>query len=490
MRDFASRIPKTLPPTLLLLLIAAVVLAAGCTSSTMQTVEGGAASGPPPEPPALVRVETIRKDTISPKFLAMGNLRAIHTSIVASGSDGIVESFADGIKVGAFVREGTLLTQLRMKSTDLDIAGQEAVLSERRAELEEILTPRKEDLDEAKARLRATEIAWDNARRQLGEITALNQRGAANLTEVKDAQDNVDGAEQNYLASSAALERLSIPRTETVERARARVEAQEQHVAFLKSEREKRTTMAPFDGFVVEEHTYKGQWLSKGSPVLTLAKLDEVEVEVQIDQQYVDQIRPGLNVDLSIRGTRVRGISAPELTGSGDGPSEDAEGLSMKTDAPLEVWKGTVAAVVPRSKWKEGSRSFPVIIRIKNRFDRTTDPMTPALREGMMAEAVFNGNDVVAIVVPKDSIVRTSKGNFIYVINPAVEGKPLSVRQVLVTPGLSSGTWIQVNGENLEDGMQVVTEGAERLRASQSVLIQEIAGESKADKDNISETQQ
>lgn len=464
-----------------------MMLAAGCTSSTK---EAGAAAGPPSEPPALVRVETIRKETISPKFLAMGNLRSIHTSIVASGSDGIVQSFADGIKVGAFVEQGTVLTQLRMESTNFDIAEQEAVLRERRAELEEILTPRKEDLDEAKARLRATEISRDNAKRQLGEITALNQRGAANLTEVKDAQDNLDAAEQNYLASAAALERISTPRAETVGRVRARMEAQEQHVEFLKSEREKRTTRAPFNGFVVEEHTYEGQWLSKGSPVLTLAKLDHVEVEVQIDQQYVDQIRPGLNVELTIRGTRVKEINARELTSSEDGRSEHAEGLSEKADAPLEIWQGTVAAVVPRSKWKEGSRSFPVIIRIENRFDKTTDPMTPALREGMMAEAVFNGNEVEAIVVPKDSIVRTSRGNLIYVINPPIEGKALSVRQVLVTPGLSSGTWIQVNGKNLAEGMQVVTEGAERLRDSQSVLIQETAVDTKAGTDNISEAKQ
>ncbi|MEJ7594543.1 MAG: efflux RND transporter periplasmic adaptor subunit [Planctomycetaceae bacterium] len=228
--------------------------------------------------------------------------------------------------------------------------------------------------------------------------------------------------------------------------AKARLEAQEKHVAFLQAEREKRSTKAPFTGFVVEEHTYLGQWLSKGDPVVTLAQLNEVEVEVQIDQQYIDQIAPGKPVTLNVQGT-----------GSRDGRAVQ--------------WMGEVDSVVPRSNWQNGSRSFPVIVRIENKIDTSTMPPVPALREGMMAEATFRGESVEAVLVPKDSMVRTSRGTFIYVINPHVDGESLSVRQVLVEHGLSSGTWIQVTGEDLAADMQVVTEGAERLRAFQTVAI-------------------
>ena len=89
-----------------------------------------------------------------------------------------------------------------------------------------------------------------------------------------------------------------------------------------------------------------------------------------------------------------------------------------------------------------------------------------------MAEAEFSGEAVDAIMVPKDSVVRTSRGNFIYVINPSPEGQPLSVRQVEVTLGIGSDTWIQVTGENLEAGMKVVTEGAPRMRPFQPVQIE------------------
>jgi len=470
----------------LVTIMAAIV--PGCSRLTTQAVEDNpdaatADGGKAPKaasagPSALVDVATIKKERVTPKFRAVGNVRPVRTSIVASGSDGIVEEFPidvgeyvtgppaprnkDGsteeipIDVGADVAgevPPTVLSKLKMTSADAELAEQQAVLKERQAELEEIESPRSEDIDEARARQQSAEVAYATAKRRLGEMTALGDRGAANPTEVKDAQEYLDAAEQNRLAAAAVLTRISTPRSESIRQAKARVEAQEKHVEFLEAELEKRTTKAPFDGFVVQEHTNIGQWLSKGAPVVTLADLTSVEVEVQIDQQYIDQIHAGSQVALKIQGT---------------GSSRE--------------WTGTVYTVVPRSNWEEGSRSFPVIIRIPNpgffeKDDTPIVPPTPALREGMMAEAEFSGEEVDATLVPKDSVVRTSRGNFIYVINPSTEGQPLSVRQVEVTLGIGSGTDIQVTGENLVADMQVVTEGAERLRAFQTVVIGKVDSE-------------
>jgi multidrug resistance efflux pump len=103
----------------------------------------------------------------------------------------------------------------------------------------------------------------------------------------------------------------------------------------------------------VEEHTNIGQWLSKGAAVVTLAQLTEVEVEVQIDQQYIDQIAPGRPVTLNLQGT-----------GSNKAIGFRFGGVSL---LELEVgWTGVVDSVVPRSNWQSGSRSFPVIVLVSN----------------------------------------------------------------------------------------------------------------------------
>lgn len=430
----------------LLLSCSLMMMALGCSKAPDDAASGvPAAGGPPADPPSLVKVQTIEQKSVAPEFLAMGNVRPRHFSIVASGSDGVVEEYP--LEVGAFVKAGTLLSKLRMESADLELAEQEALVAAREAELAELQSPRKEDVDEAMARQQAMEVTFSTAERRLEELRALSKRGAANNSEVKDAEDAIDAARQDLVAAKAVYQRVaSGAREEQKQQAKARLDAQKKHVEFLKAEREKRMTRAPFDGYIVEEHTYLGQWLSKGAPVATLARLDEVEVEVLIDQQFIDQIRPGRAVSLKVEGTG-------------------------RKDGKLRGWPGEVATIVPRSNWESGSRSFPVIIRIQNEFDTESGTPLPALREGMMAEATFNGSPVDGMMVPKDSIVRTSRGAFIFVVNPQEADTPLSVRQVMVEVGISNGTWIQVRGESLEAGQQVVTEGAERLRAFKTIEI-------------------
>lgn len=423
-------------------------LAAGCSrpdsaaSNENASAETEAPQGPPP---ALVRVEVVRQERIAPKLLAVGTVRPRHVSTIASAADGVIDEFS--VEEGDFVKADTVLSKLRMVSTDLSLEEQRAVLAERQAMYQQTLTPRKEDVEEAKAQQQAADVALKNADRRLTELQSLLKRGATNQSAVDDAADIFSEAKQQSLAAQAVFNRVSSgTREEEKLQAKARLLAQEKHVAWLEAEKAKRITLAPFDGFIVREETFLGQWLSKGDPVVQMAMLNEVDVTVPVDQNFISQVSPGADVRLSITGT-------PD------------------TDSDDGRWTGTVQTIVPRSDWENGSRSFPVIVRVKNRMNGSADIPVPALREGMMAEVEFFGTPLDAMMVPKDSLVRTSRGTFVFALNPPAEGKPLSVRQVPVVPEISRDDWIQVSGSDLTAGTQVVTEGAERLRPFQSVSI-------------------
>ena len=140
---------------------------------------------------------------------------------------------------------------------------------------------------------------------------------------------------------------------------------------------------------------------------------------------------------------------------------------SQQTD-----WDGKVVAIVPRSEWESGSRGFPVEVRLKNRFQEIDGQRLPMLKEGMMTEVTFEGPPVDAILVPKDALVRTSRGMILYVFDPDPQNANSgTVRQLTVESGLSDGTEIQVLNEELQPGMHVVIEGAERLRPFQTVSV-------------------
>jgi multidrug efflux pump subunit AcrA (membrane-fusion protein) len=59
----------------------------------------------------------------------------------------------------------------------------------------------------------------------------------------------------------------------------------------------------------------------------------------------------------------------------------------------------------------------------------------------------------------------------VYAVNPASGDQPPSVTRVLVETGISDQARIQVLTTELKAGMQVVTEGAERLRPFQAISI-------------------
>ena len=205
--------------------------------------------------------------------------------------------------------------------------------------------------------------------------------------------------------------------------------------------------MAPFNGYIVEEHSYLGQWLSKGDPVVTLALLDTVEVVAKIDQWDLKHVQVGAEANI-----RIQGIEHPLWSQSPVAdllPNWMVDTFSEHSDQ----WKGKIVSIVPQSRWKEGSRSFPVRIELKNWFRETNGLRIPVLQEGMMAEVTIHGKPVTALMVPKDSVVRTTRGNQLFVLDSqADEQQHSSVTQKQVETGLSEGDWIQVFVEGLKAG--------------------------------------
>ena len=414
---------------------------AGCSSGTAEATNlgKGGAQGPPP---ALVRVAMVEQRPVVPRLNVVGSVLPRRTSIVASGSDGVVAEFP--VDAGQFVEQGTVLSRLRMETTDLEIEEAKALLAERQAHLQELEAgSRPEDIAEADARQAVARAALTNAEAKRDRIQQLFDRKAANQDELDDAKERLQAAQKLFEAAKAAADRTKAgPRREEIDQARARFEAQKAHVAYLEAEKEKRTTRAPFSGYISKSHSYLGQWLSKGDPVVTLTLLDTVDVAAMVDQRDLGLIRLGEKAQF-----RVKGIEPA-------------------------AWEGTIVQIIPRSEWETGSRGFPVVVRLKNEFRETQGRRRPVLKEGMMAEFTFSGPPVDATLVPKDAVVRTTRGNQVYVFQPeGPDPNKGKARLFIVETGVSDGTSIQVTAEGLVAGMQVVVEGAQRLRPFQDVQI-------------------
>lgn len=392
---------------------------------------------PPPAveapPQNNVQVVAVRAEQVTPELLAVGTIVPVDRSRVAAAAEGKVIRFPH--RVGEFVQEGELLAELRTVTLSIELEGAKALLRQREQDYARLKAGfRQEEIAQAEAKKLAAEATRNLAESALKRFQGLREKSenAVSEQQLEESQFQLDNANQ-LLAEAAAAYSMTMAgyRAEEINAARAAADVQQQEVLRLEDEMQKRNVVAPFAGFIVEKNIDLGEWVPLGGPVATLVKLDEVEVQVNVEESYIGQIHAGQQVEAQIDA----------LHG--------------------EVVVGVVRQIVPRADWATGSRSFPVIVRMKN----TIDEGEPRLREGMVARITFRGEPRPALLAHKDAIVRSLNGTLVYVV-----GADHKVRVVEISEGASSGEFIAVEGDLLA-GDLLVTEGVERLRPFDEVAI-------------------
>lgn len=196
--------------------------------------------------------------------------------------------------------------------------------------------------------------------------------------------------------------------------------------------------VAPFSGTILKREVSAEETVRAGQPVLTLADLSEVEIEVGVPDRLIGLLHAGSTVRLSL----------PSLTGAAGG----GEG-SLEVEG--EVKEVGVAA-------REGSRLFRVVIRVPNSEGN--------IRPGMAASVYLDDavKPASGTLVPLSALVaRGERQLAVYVVTNgvarerAVGTSDILRSSIVVTNGLAVGEKVVVTGASqLYDGAEVeVLEG-------------------------------
>jgi len=200
----------------------------------------------------------------------------------------------------------------------------------------------------------------------------------------------------------------------------------EAQIEQLRYEIKQKEVRAPFAGFVAKEHTQVGEWINPGGAVVTLMDLRNIQITVDVPEQYAVTLSTGSKV-----GIVVKSISDGRIDGS-------------------------ISALLPQGD--AASRTFPVRIRLANPAYR--------IKSGMEAVVTFNLREQKkALLVPKDAVVTAGSDRLVFVVKDGI-ATPAGVRIL----GYYDGN-VAVAG-NIKAKDQVVTRGNERLRPGQPVEIQ------------------
>lgn len=408
------------------------------TSCVWAAAAAGADSATAQSGPARVTVTQVVERDLSSGRAFVGTVEARRHSSVGSAVSGRVIEFL--VTSGERVSKGQPLAKLLTKNVEIQIAAAKAEHELRKHELLELTNgARPEERNESEARMQAAQAAMKLAQTKLARVKALIERNAATRDEIDEVAAVSETATAMHLAAKAAFDLVVAgPRKERKAQAGARADAAEAEVDRLLDILEKHTIKAPFDGFVVAEHTEEGQWIESGKLVAEVVEVDPIEVRVNVPEAYIPRLKIGTSARI------------------------DIEAL------PLQTFVGSVIAIVP--KGDEKSRTFPVRIELKNTWQPDE---TPLLKPGMFARVELPVDQKrQVLLVPKDSLVLGGAQPMVFVIVKDPQSNKTKVREVPVQLGIASKSLIAVSGD-LKAGDEVVVEGNERLRTNAEIEITE-----------------
>jgi len=324
-------------------------------------------------PPSPVVVDKITSGDMAPQTEFIGTVYFTETSNVAAEVDGKVVAL--NVQEGQRVKRGASLVVL---SSDI----------------------LNSTIDNARALLEQSKADADLAKRENERTTKLYKSQTVAEGEYDSKRLAALASEKRMIAAKAILSRLEM-------------------------EKAKKTIRAPYSGVVLERKMFRGEWVSKGSVVLQMARDDEFDVVVNAPREAFGVVKPGLKVTIK------------------------AAGKDMSGEVFAAIPKGDVA-----------TRTFPVKIRVKN---------DGSLAQGMEARVVLpKGIGGKTLIVPRDAII-SSRGQM--VVWTVVKGQ--AIPQPVYVVGYR-GMMAGVKSKDLKEGMDVVVKGNERLQPQQPVAAQPV----------------
>ncbi|MDZ7781964.1 MAG: efflux RND transporter periplasmic adaptor subunit [Halioglobus sp.] len=325
-----------------------------------------------------VKTEQVREQAVQRQVDLTGTVTSPNRARLSTATSGLVTALQ--VDAGSRVAEGDVLLELDGELADWQWRG-------------------------ARADVEAARLALEDARRRLREAQTLAPRQSIAETAVRDLEAEVAEDE-------AALQRASA------------------EAGYREGLLERHRLRAPFAGVISARMTDLGEWVTPGTPVLTLVATDSLRLDFPVAEEYLGAI------------TGDAGLSY-HLGGAGG-----------------ERRAAAITVIVPVSE--SGARTFLLRGRPSDEDARLTPGRSV---HGVLTLSTGRREPVV----PRDALLRYPDGrNVVWVVEKGPQGTVAQERQVRT--GLVFSGRVEIL-EGLDPGELVVVEGNESLQVGQPVSV-------------------
>lgn len=231
--------------------------------------------------------------------------------IVVSGNIEVTEaqaSFKIGGRIdarlvseGDLVHAGQIVARLHRVELAQQVALQQADVHAATADLAELQAgSRPEEIAQGEAALSRARAEEDRWRAEAGRQAALFERDIVSAREQEAAQAALEVARAHV---GDADERLALlrkgPRQERRAQARARLERARHALGLSQTRLDDALLVAPISGIVLSENVEAGEYVSPGTPVVTIGVLADVWLRAYIDEPDLGRVKLGQQARLT-----------------------------------------------------------------------------------------------------------------------------------------------------------------------------------------------
>jgi RND family efflux transporter MFP subunit len=243
------------------------------------------------------------------------------------------------------------------------------------------------------------EVKTENTRKNLKRYETLLKQDAASEKTYDDLSDNL----KEFLKQKEIVRK---------------------NIEKLELEIKKSVIKAPFDGLILEKYKNEGEWISPGTPICSLASVEDVVVKVSVSEDLVKYIASENQVTLVINALE------REIT-------------------------GTIRKIVPVADL--ASKTFQIKIGIPY-FKEVIQNMSATVNVPVSSKTKLK-------MIKRDALVRNQGKDFVYTVK---DGKA-SILPINIAG--YDGEYVGVDNEYIAAGMPVVIDGNDRLRPDQPVEV-------------------
>lgn len=327
------------------------------------------------------------------------------------------------VEEGTRVRKGDVILRLSNSNLDLQILNAEAELAEKQNLLRNTQVAMQQDRLNNRTEQATLDTDCDRKRRAYEQNARLYKERLISKEVYLQSREDYKLARRKQSLISQRLKQDSLYRHVQMAQMEDNLDNMRKNVLLVRDRKNKLEVRSPIDGELGLLDVELGQNIAAGQNIGQINDLSDFKVQAQIDEHYIDRVRPGLSASFSRGGKtyllRVRKVYPEVRNGTfrtdfvfvGERPAQMRSGQTFYVE--LALGKSQQATLIPRGtffqttggNWifvldKSGRKAYRrniSIARQNPQYYEVTDGLEPGERVITSGYEAFKDNEVLVI---------------------------------------------------------------------------------------------